>query len=936
MARSARHLPYALLLCAAGTSGLLAGACGNGNDSRTGDCGSLVAGDLVITEIMANPAGMDDGNEWFEIYNATDQPIGLAGVELASSQEDGSDEKRHVITDLVIEPGQYVVVGAMLNEADILAPHVDYGYENDLGDLRNSSGRLAIACGETVIDEAVYVDTADGASRIYTGDRGPDGTGNDDLGFWCDSTTEFMPESFGTPRAQNDVCAGVGSATECTEDGVVRPVVAPVEGDLVITEVLANPGVTDDDNGEWFEIFVANTVDLNGLDLGTVVGEPRETVLADGCLTVQAGTYVVLARESDPALNGGLPENIIANFGFGLTNSGGGLVLSRGELIIDEVMYGNAPDGAALQVDKDFVDASQNDDPEVFCAADMPYGMGDFGTPGAENGDCAIAPPDGQCFGADGNLRPVDPPAAGELIITEFMSNPDAVDDGVGEWFEIRANGDFDLSGLELGKEDGVIEGVLLTEDCGTMTAGDYAVIARETAGNGGLPQVDGTFDFALNNSNAMLFVGTGGTVLDQITWSSSTAGAATQLDPAFTDPADNDDEANWCDAIGEYGDGDLGTPGEQNPACGGVSTGDCNDGGVDRPIVSPQVGELVITEVMADPSATTDGDGEWFEVLATANVDLNGLQLGRNAGDVAHELPAAGDCLSVTAGSYVVFAKSTDMGTNGGLPQADYESGSLSLTNSGSDLFVGVNDMIIDQMTFADTTAGVAWTLDPMAEDAVNNDIAGNYCLATDPIGNGDFGTPGAQGPACGPSVMPGQCLDAGVPRAIVEPAAGDLVITEYMANPAAVGDTAGEWFEVFVGANVDLNGLELLDDSGGALQIDSTIASADCLAVTAGTYVTFARNMDMLANGGLPAVDFTYAFSMTNGGDAFGVGVGGAVLDEVSWAAAVPNGATVSLSSTASLTPAANDDPMNLCTETAVYGDGDAGTPGAANLCI
>jgi hypothetical protein len=935
MAMTTRSVHYALLLLAASTSGVVVGACGGGGNSRPGGCDSLLPGDLVITEIMANPAGEDSGNEWFEIYNASDQPVGLAGVELVSSKEDGSDEKRHVIADLVVEPGQYVVVGSMLNDPEILAPHVDYGYANELGDLRNASGRLAVACGDTVIDEAVYIDSSDGASRIYTGDRAPDGAGNDDLGLWCDSITEFATDSLGTPRAVNDACAGVGSTTECSEEGVVRPVVAPGPGDLVITEILANPGVSSDDDGEWFEFYVARTVDLNGLDLGTVAGEPRSTILADGCLSYEAGSYVVVARETDPALNGGLPEPD-ATFTFGLTNSGGGLVLSRGEEIIDEVTYGNAPDGQALQLDKDFVDATANDDPATFCPATQSYGLGDLGTPGAENGDCAIAPPDGMCFGPDGALRPVDPPAPGELIITEFMSNPAAVDDPAGEWFEIRANGDFDLSGLELGKEPGVVGDVLLTEDCGTMTAGSYAVIAREFTGNGGLPQVDGVFDFALNNSSAMLWIGTDGVVLDEITWGSSTAGASTQLDPAFTDPADNDDEANWCDGVDSYGDGDLGSPGEQNPVCGGVSTGNCNDGGVDRPIVSPVAGDLVITEVMADPSAAGDTSGEWFEVLVTANVDLNGLQLGRTPGSVDHTVPAAGDCIPVTAGTYTVFAKSVDPGVNGNLPVADLEMGGLSLTNSGSTLFVGRSGMVLDQITYAAASAGTAWTLDPLSEDPTNNDMVENFCLASDPIGNGDFGTPGLQGPSCGPIVMPGQCLDGGIPRAIVEPTAGELVITEFMANPDVVPDGDGEWFEVYAGAAVDLNGLELSRQVAAAFAVQDTLSSANCLSVPADSYVLFAANPDAMANSGLPPADFTFGFSITNSNNGLAIGIGGVHLDEILYTS-TSAGDSTALSSAAPISTAANDDPMNLCIETTPYGLGDNfGTPGAPNVCI
>ena len=36
---------------------------------------SLLPGDLVITEVMANPDGVDDGKEWFEIHNASGAAI---------------------------------------------------------------------------------------------------------------------------------------------------------------------------------------------------------------------------------------------------------------------------------------------------------------------------------------------------------------------------------------------------------------------------------------------------------------------------------------------------------------------------------------------------------------------------------------------------------------------------------------------------------------------------------------------------------------------------------------------------------------------------------------------------------------------------------------------------------------------------------------------
>jgi hypothetical protein len=927
---------HALVLGGVATSLLALPACGGGGGARDGGCESLIAGDIVVTEIMANPPGVDSGSEWFEIYNATPEAIGLSGVDLVHSREDGDDEKRHTISDFLLEPDAYAVMGGMLNEEGILLDHVDYGYGGDLGDMRNAAGRLAVACGDVLIDEAVYSEPSDGASRGFTGDRKPDATGNDDLGFWCDATSEFAAETFGTPGAQNDICAGVGSVTECVQDGAVRAVDGPVAGDLVITEVMANPGATGDDQGEWFEVLVNRTVDLNGLAIGKLEGEePEGLVLAEECITIEAGTYAVLARDVDPAINGGLPR-VDATFAFGLTNSGSGIALSRGGELIDAITYANAPDGRALQVDKDFVDPAANDDPAVLCAATEMYGAGDLGTPGAMNGDCAITPPEGMCFD-DGALRPVQAPAPGDLLITEFLPNPAAVDDTAGEWFEIRANAEFDLAGLEVGKVAGEAGDTLVPDDCGHLTAGAYAVIARETAGNGGLPQVDATFSFALNNSDGYLFIGSEGVVLDEITWSSSTSGAARSLDPAFSDPTENDDEASWCDAVDAYGDGDLGTPGEENPVCGGVSTGDCSDGGVDRPIVTPQPGDLVITEVMPDPSAATDANGEWFEVLVTANVDLNGVQIGAAQDDIDHTLPAAGDCLPVAAGTYVVFAKSIDPLVNGDLPQADFESGSLSLANAGGTLFVGVNDQMLDQITYAAASAGVAWTLDPEAEDIDNNDILENFCAAEDAMPNGDFGTPGMQGASCGPLVMPGQCLDGGVPRAIVVPQVGDLVITELMANPDVVADGDGEWFEVFVNASVDLNGLELSRrDAGGVWQVQGMpLTSPNCLEFGPGDYVLFATDADPLVNSGLPAVDFTFSFAITNSNNGLAVGLEGTHLDELDYTA-TSAGASSALGASQALTPAANDLPANMCTETTVYGDGDnAGTPGMANLC-
>ena len=63
--------------------------------------------DLLITEVMANPAALSDSlGEWFELYNPTDQQINLLGITLG---DDGAS--RHSFdSDLLIMPGEYLTL----------------------------------------------------------------------------------------------------------------------------------------------------------------------------------------------------------------------------------------------------------------------------------------------------------------------------------------------------------------------------------------------------------------------------------------------------------------------------------------------------------------------------------------------------------------------------------------------------------------------------------------------------------------------------------------------------------------------------------------------------------------------------------------------------------------------------------------------------------
>ena len=552
-------------------------ACG-GSGGGGGDCDGLVAGDLVISEVMANPAGEDSGKEWFEIYNATGAPLDLGGVTLVASRSDGTDEKTHAIAKdmLMAEAGGYVVVGGVLPE--LLPTYMDYGYASSLGSLRNSAGRLALRCGDTELDRVDYGELADGVSEGVTGASPPDSTLNDDPTKVCPATVEYEPMSYGSPGAGNEICQEVGPPGMCDDLGTMRPTDLPGAGDLVITEIMPDPNAVGDDQGEWFEVAVLRAVDLNGLALSNELGEADTILGSASCLRAEAGTFLVFAHSADSTTNGMLPavDHLFPSNKPGMSNSGGSLVLAVGGTLVDQVTWTSSRPGRSIALDPDATDPGLNDDPGVFCAArdGDTFGAGDRGTPGAENPQCPVIAPEGMCDD-EGTLRPIVPPTPGQIVITEIMANPEAASDANGEWFEVLATADVDLNGLEIGRTFPTATGTVTSPTCLHVAAGGYAVLAQTVpaATNGGIEGVLAPFPTGVDlaNSGPGLYVGVGGVLLDAWAYTASMAGKSSQLDPDTLTTDGNDSAANLCPGtspIGLADPPDLGTPGAANVQC--------------------------------------------------------------------------------------------------------------------------------------------------------------------------------------------------------------------------------------------------------------------------------------------------------------------------------------------------------------------------------
>ncbi|MDY0001830.1 MAG: lamin tail domain-containing protein [Polyangia bacterium] len=744
------------LLLLSGCLSISAAGCSDDDSNPSACAGHLLPGDLVITEIMPNPQGADEGKEWFEVYNATTASIDLKDLRLVYSGADGTNRKTHLVSGGLIGPGEYMVFGGML---DVAKPaYVDYGYGSSLGTMTNSGGRLALECGNTVVDQVVYLEAADGVSLSFNGNLVPDAVANDTLASWCDSQTEFEAGSFGTPGAANDPCGPVVPPGTCLEGGVSRDTVPPAAGTVIITEFMADPSAVGDTAGEWVELHFTQAADLNGLQLGAVVGTVQHTVSDATCIPVAAGGYVLLARNADPAANGGLPTVDAVWPNLALSNTGGGIFVGYGGTVLDQVAYTDpmVQTGASASLDATALDVTQNDDPAAWCVGTAVYGAGDRGTPRAANPSCGGAPQD-TCLDG-GTPRSILPPQAGDLVISEIMADPAAVNDTAGEWFEVYFDQAADLNGLQLGTAAPTVAFTVTGADCIHVTAGSYVLFARngDSGANGGLPTVDVVYTgINLANAGGNIFVGFGGAVLDQVAYTDPmvSPGESAALDPGFLTTTGNDTPANWCNGTTVYGLGDRGTPGAANPSCGIVPPNSCLDNGTPRSIVPPVAGDVVINEIMPDPFAVADNAGEWFEVYFAQAADLNGLEMGATVGTVAFTATSA-DCIHVSAGTYAIIAKNGTTATNGGLPQVQVEWAGMSLSNSGGSLFVGYGGNLLDAITYPSAgtpqTRGRAIALDPSHRNTTDNDTAANWCLAATTYGDGDSGTPGAANPAC------------------------------------------------------------------------------------------------------------------------------------------------------------------------------------------
>ena len=176
-----------------------------------------------------------------------------------------------------------------------------------------------------------------------------------------------------------------------------------------------------------------------------------------------------------------------------------------------------------------------------------------------------------------------------------------------------------------------------------------------------------------------------------------------------------------------------------------------------------PSPYDVVVTEVMVNPSAVSDSYGEWFELYnaGSSTVSMNGWLLLDN-GSNEHNVTS----ISIDSGEYIVFGRNTDSAVNGGY-DADYVYSGFQLANSADEIkLIDAEGRIVDVIEYNSSfpySSGASMYLKNITYD---NAVDTSWAMSDMEYGSGDLGTPGR---AWDDSLSTGNDFNFGIPQTFV-----------------------------------------------------------------------------------------------------------------------------------------------------------------------
>jgi len=164
----------------------------------------------------------------------------------------------------------------------------------------------------------------------------------------------------------------------------------------------------------------------------------------------------------------------------------------------------------------------------------------------------------------------------------------------------------------------------------------------------------------------------------------------------------------------------------------------------------------VVITEVMRDPDAVDDEDGEWFELYNATAMDVN--LVGAEIYDLDGDQFTVGNDLWIAPYGFAVLGRRSDPTLNGWVT-VDFTYAYGMLLDDEDEIYIEHGGLLLDAIEFDD---GLTWpnplgrsmSLEPNAFDVSLNDQGAAWCATSAvpayQLFGGDHGTPGDGNPAC------------------------------------------------------------------------------------------------------------------------------------------------------------------------------------------
>ncbi|NOX90528.1 MAG: T9SS type A sorting domain-containing protein [Calditrichaeota bacterium] len=177
------------------------------------------------------------------------------------------------------------------------------------------------------------------------------------------------------------------------------------------------------------------------------------------------------------------------------------------------------------------------------------------------------------------------------------------------------------------------------------------------------------------------------------------------------------------------------------------------------------QPGDIVITEIMQNPDAVYDTDGEWFEIYNASDhtIDLNGWII-KDLDTDSHTIASS---VIIDPGQYLTLGRNADKATNGGVDIA-YQYTGINLANGADEIILLLSDGAteIDRVVY---DGGPNWP-DPTGASMYfdgnfgqNNNDPSFWKVSDLPWdgSSGDFGTPGYANPVSDISFAKNKVVD-------------------------------------------------------------------------------------------------------------------------------------------------------------------------------